>query len=249
MTDLARVRRPGRGRRLVFLHGFTQTARSWSPIVERIDREFDVTCFDAPGHGDSVSVDTDFARTVELLAGSIEPCRLIGYSMGGRLALALAVERPDIVERLVLVGATPGLDDPSAREQRRHDDDVLAARIAAIGVEAFLHEWLTQELFATLPESAWNLADRRRNSPRGLGASLRGCGTGSQSSYWSRLGELRMPVRLVIGELDTKFSAIAHDIAARIGANAEVISIPGAGHAAHLEDPDRFAALIDEWCR
>jgi 2-succinyl-6-hydroxy-2,4-cyclohexadiene-1-carboxylate synthase len=166
--------------------------------------------------------------------------------MGGRLALHLAVARPDLVERLVLVSATPGIEGDDERAARRHADDALAAAIERDGVDAFLTRWLAQPLFTTLPPAAAQQADRRRNSPTGLASSLRLAGTGTQAPLWDALPALTMPVLVVAGALDDKFAAIAERMAAALP-DAMLAIVDGAGHTVHLEQPDAFVDLLERW--
>ncbi len=165
---------------------------------------------------------------------------LCGYSMGGRLALALALRIPERVRRLVLVSASPGLADAEERAARRAADEALADRIEAIGVEAFAREWAAQPLFAgqSAEVAAAAHAERLRRSAGELAAQLRGLGTGAMPSLWVRLGELPMPVSAVVGERDPKFRAIAD----RMGFPVEVV--PRAGHALPLEAPAAVAAHL-----
>jgi len=183
------------------------------------------------------------AAHVRALAG--EPCTLVGYSMGGRIALYTALALPGDVERLVLVGASPGLADAAEREARRRADEALADRIETIGAEAFADEWGAQELFAGQPErvAAAAHADRLRNTATGLAAALRGLGTGAMPSLWERLGELAIPVTLIVGERDAKFRAIAGRMASALP-DCRVEVVPGAGHAVQLERPEAVAAAI-----
>ena len=178
---------------------------------------------------------------------ALAPAELVlaGYSMGGRLALALALRDPGRVRRLVLVSASPGLADPGERAARREADAALARRIEAIGAEAFAREWRGQALFAgQAPEvSAAAHADRLRRSAAEHAAQLRGLGTGVMPPLWDRLGELAMPVTLVVGERDPKFRAIAERMRARLP-RGELRVLPGAGHAAHLEVPAAVAEAI-----
>jgi 2-succinyl-6-hydroxy-2,4-cyclohexadiene-1-carboxylate synthase len=232
---------------LVLLHGFTQTRQSWRRTVAAIGGRYRALAPDLPGHG--LAADrrpASFAACaayVRALAG--EPCTLAGYSMGGRIALYAALAQPGLVERLILVGAGPGLADPAERDERRRNDDALADRIETIGIEAFAAEWGAQPLFAGQDErvAAAAHADRLRNTPAGLAAALRGLGTGVMPPLWDRLGELRMPVTLLAGERDEKFRAIAARMAERIP-DCRVEIVPGAGHAAQLERPDAVAAAI-----
>ena len=169
---------------------------------------------------------------------------LVGYSMGGRIALTVALALPAQVQRLVLVGASPGIADATEREERRKADETLAERIEAIGIEAFAREWGAQELFAGQDErvAAAAHADRLRNTPAGLAAALRGLGTGVMPSLWDRLASVQIPVTLVVGERDAKFQAIAGRMAGALP-DCRVEVVQGAGHAVQLERPDAVAAI------
>lgn len=201
---------------------------------------------DLPGHGRSATLTADLWQTAELLANTIDPSTIVGYSMGGRIALHLALLRPNLVQRLVLIGATAGIEDNDDREARRADDAELATRIEAIGVAAFLSEWLGGPLFASLPASHAGSEHRLTNTTEGLANSLRRCGTGSQALLWDRLSEIQCPVTLVVGGLDQKFTALASRMQAVIGQNAELRIVDRAGHACHLEDPARFLEVAFE---
>ena len=170
---------------------------------------------------------------------------LAGYSMGGRIALAVALAHPERVARLVLVGASPGIEDASEREARRRADEALALQLERDGLEAFARRWGAQPLFAGQPAEVSRAAhdDRMRSTAAGLAAALRGLGTGVMPSLWDRLEELRMTVVLVAGERDAKFRATAERMAERI-VDSELHVIEGAGHAAHLERPGAVAELL-----
>lgn len=236
--------------RLVFLHGFTQIHHHWHAaaheISNRLTSHSSISFVDLPGHGLSGTDRSDIngcARQLATLAGA---GTYVGYSMGGRFGLAAALACPDLVERLVLIGATPGLDDAEEREQRRVADDARAARVEFAGVDTFLSEWMAAPMFANLPDDPIGLRHRRGNSAAGLAHSLRTSGTGSQVSLWGDLTGLEIPVLVVVGEDDHKFS----DIGARMTTalpSATLTTIEGAGHAAHLEQPGRTAAAIAEW--
>jgi 2-succinyl-6-hydroxy-2,4-cyclohexadiene-1-carboxylate synthase len=172
---------------------------------------------------------------------------LVGYSMGGRIALHLALAMPGRVRRLVLIGASPGIAEPARRAERRRSDDRLARELEGSSIEEFARFWARTPVLAGLPDDVLIRvhADRLRSTPAGLAEALRGLGTGALPALWGRLGELRMPVTLVVGERDEKFTAIAREMAELIG-DADVVSVPGAGHAVHLEAPDRVAAIIAE---
>jgi 2-succinyl-6-hydroxy-2,4-cyclohexadiene-1-carboxylate synthase len=202
---------------------------------------------DLPGHGGSGAVRAGFGEAAGLVGEAGGAGVYAGYSLGGRLCLRLALDRPDLVRGLVLVGASPGIADPGARVVRREADEALAAGIERDGVAAFLDRWLAGPLFATLPEAVAGRTERLANSAGGLAYALRRLGTGAQSPLWERLAGLGPPALLVAGALDAKFAGIARDMAAAIGPAARVALVPAAGHAVHLERPDAMAALLAEF--
>ncbi|MEM9562913.1 MAG: alpha/beta fold hydrolase [Actinomycetota bacterium] len=258
---------PGRtARRLVLAHGFTQNADCWGPFAERLAAEHEVVLVDGPGHGRSGHDSADLWEAAELLTEVGDRAIYVGYSMGGRTALHAALARPDLVDGLVLIGATPGLGTDAERQARRDADGELADRLLSIGLPAFLDRWLAQPLFAGLDEEAAARPARERNRVDGLAASLRHCGTGNQESLWGRLDEVRAPVLAVVGDRDRKFTDIAERmVAALAAAPPEAVtggsgadgpdrsparrptlrSLPGT-HAVHLERPvDTAAAVLD----
>ncbi|HWJ97232.1 MAG TPA: alpha/beta fold hydrolase [Acidimicrobiales bacterium] len=238
--------------RIVLLHGFTQTGTSWRPIAERLPPGWDVTAPDLPGHGTAGALRLDLAASAARLAEQIgsEPALVVGYSMGGRTALRLALDHPDAVAGLVLVGATAGIDDPGERAARRRVDGERADRIEAEGVEPFLDRWLAQPLFASLRPRPDDLAARRANTAAGLASSLRLAGTGTMDPpWWDELPRIDVPALVLWGEADTKFAALGRRLAGGIGASAETTSLVDVGHAAHLEASDAVAGLVTGWAR
>jgi 2-succinyl-6-hydroxy-2,4-cyclohexadiene-1-carboxylate synthase len=149
------------------------------------------------------------------------------------------------MERLILIGASPGLADPAEREQRRAADEALAAWTETVPIEEFVSRWANTPVLADQPPRvrAAVTADRLRNTPDGLAAALRGLGTGTLPSLWERLGEITIPVELIVGERDQRFRATAEKMAAELP-QARLHVVPGAGHAVHLEDPWAVAGLI-----
>ena len=230
--------------RIVLVHGFTQTMRSWDRLATLLSETFQVVRVDLPGHGGSADLDLSFEETAEALGEAGGEATYVGYSLGGRLCLRLAVDRPDLVRSLVLVGASPGLADSEQRAARREADEALAADVERIGTAPFLDRWLAQPLLASLNPQPDDLEARLANPPTGLATALRRLGTGAQEPLWDRLGELKMPVLAVTGQEDTKFSRLAEEMAAAIGVNAEAVAVAGAGHAAHLERPVSFHRLL-----
>jgi 2-succinyl-6-hydroxy-2,4-cyclohexadiene-1-carboxylate synthase len=236
-----------RRERVVLVHGFTQTLASWAPVADQLAGRFEVVRVDLPGHGGSGGVRVGFEEAAGLVGETGGVGAYVGYSLGGRLCLRLALDRPDLVPALVLIGASPGIGDPGGRAERRQADEALARRIERGGVAAFLDHWLAGPLFATLPAQAAGREERLANTAEGLAYALRRLGTGTQEPLWDRLDELRRPALLVAGERDPKFAGIARDMAAAIGPAARVELVPGAGHAVHLERPAGTAALVEEF--
>jgi 2-succinyl-6-hydroxy-2,4-cyclohexadiene-1-carboxylate synthase len=231
----------------VLVHGFTQTGQSWARVAEALATDHEVVSVDAPGHGGSGTTAADLPTGALLLGATGGPGTYVGYSMGGRYCLHLALAEPATVRGLVLVGATGGIADDEERAARRRADEALADRLERVGLPRFLDDWLAQPLFAGLPPDAQDRDDRLRNSVAGLAASLRLAGTGTQEPLWDRLGALTVPVLVVAGEHDAKFRGLGDRLAAAIGANARSAVVPGAGHAAHLEQPAVFVDLLRGW--
>ncbi len=235
---------------ITLAHGFTQTSRSWDHLIELLAQRgldaADSTAGDLPGHGDSAAVQADLWGSAERLVADGGTGTYVGYSMGGRVALHAALTHRDAVDQLVLIGATPGIIDGTEREARRSADDALADHIEEVGVAAFIDEWLANPLFAGLTDQTAQRADRLRNTAPGLSSSLRLTGTGTQEPLWNRLADIECPVLLIVGAADSKFRAIA-DRMAELLPHATVAAIDGAGHSAHLEQPEATADALVDW--
>jgi 2-succinyl-6-hydroxy-2,4-cyclohexadiene-1-carboxylate synthase len=232
---------------LVLVHGFTQTSACWGPIDVELAADRDLVLVDAPGHGGSTDVALDLADGGRAIAAAGGQGTYIGYSMGARFCLHAALDMPEQVERLVLVSATAGIEDTTDRAARRQDDETMADRVTEIGVAAFLDEWLALPLFAGLSADRQHRQARLANTAEGLASSLRMAGTGTQAPLWNRLPDLEVPVLVVAGAADTRFTALAERLAEGIGANAELRIVAGAGHTVHLEQPERFLAVLADW--
>jgi len=238
--------------RIVFAHGFTQTARSWSTF-DRLMRErlqgLETLAVDLPGHGDAPPPpDVGLWESADRLVTAGGAATYVGYSMGGRVTLHAALTHPGRTRALVLIGATAGIDDAHERTARRIADELLADHIEAVGLEHFIDEWLANPLFAGLTDATALRDDRLRNTAAGLAASLRATGTGTQEPLWDRLGEITCPVLVLAGEHDTKFRALGERMAGLLGASTFDV-IAGAGHSVHLEQPEATAAAIARWHR
>ena len=224
--------------RLLLLHGFTATGRSWDPVRRLLDgqRYPDVL---APGlRARSIPEQVDRLR-------QDEPYALAGYSMGGRIALHLALAQPELVRRLVLVSTTAGIEDPRERAERAEADERLAQEIERDGVEAFAENWARGALFADQPPevAAFARSDRLRWTAADLAASLRALGTGVMEPVWERLGEVTAPAVVVVGERDAKFRRLGERLAAGLP-RGDLRVVAGAGHAVHLERPEAVAAAL-----
>jgi len=253
------VEAAGDGFPLVLLHGFTGSAATWRPF-ETAWPGFRTVAIDLIGHGASAAPDDEAPYTMERCVADVTAlidaecggrAAVLGYSMGGRVALQFALAAPKRVAALVLEGASTGIEDPADRASRVASDRVLADDIERDGLEAFVDRWEAVPLFATqsrLPGSVrQRLREQRlRSRTVGLANSLRGMGAGAQQPVFARLGELAMPVLLIAGEDDVKYRALARAMGEQIpGARVEIVK--GAGHAVHLEQPAAFAPLVKEF--
>jgi 2-succinyl-6-hydroxy-2,4-cyclohexadiene-1-carboxylate synthase len=234
---------------LVLLHGFSGTRRAWDGVIERLDPErYLPLALDLPGHGEAADAERPitFPRCVAVvLAAAPERFTLCGYSMGGRVALHVALAAPERVHRLVLVASTAGIEDDAERAERRRADHELAGELEQIPFEDFIERWRTQPLFAHDPPEVGELAraDQRRNRPYALAAVLRGIGTGEMEPLWGRLRELEMPVTVVAGDRDAKFQALGRRMVA-LTADGELVVVPG-GHGLPLENPAAVACALE----
>jgi 2-succinyl-6-hydroxy-2,4-cyclohexadiene-1-carboxylate synthase len=238
---------------LVALHGFTQTGAMFAELAELLSRE--ILAPDLPGHGRSAGYPVTFASAVagvvEVLASVGSPVPLLGYSQGGRVALAVALERPELVSHLVLVSTSLGIEDKGERGERLHADEVLAAELEREGLAAFVDRWLSHPMFAGLSRrgAAWQDADAARrleNTPGGLAAALVGMGQGAQPYLGGRLRELGMPVMMVVGGQDEKYLPIA-DAMIRSLEHGTLRIVRDAGHAVIGEQPRVTAELTTEF--
>jgi 2-succinyl-6-hydroxy-2,4-cyclohexadiene-1-carboxylate synthase len=240
---------------LVLLHGFGGTRHAWDRVAARLRPEsYRPVALDLPGHGDAaespppITFDSCVAEVLARGSNGASPTdrfALCGYSLGGRVALHVALAAPERVTRLVLVSSSAGIEDPVEREQRRAADRRLADELERIPFEDFIERWRAQPLFADEPPEVGALAreDQRRNRPGALAQALRGLGTGEMAPLWDRLGELAMPVTVVVGERDSKYRALGNRMAGLMP-DAELVVIPG-GHGLVLESPIRLARVID----
>ena len=241
----------------VLLHGFTGSSSSWGQLVDGLSGAGQPPVLvDLPGHGRNAGVSDSAHFTIDamldVIAGAGDwPEALVGYSMGGRLALHFALAYPRRVTKLVLESASPGLTDEAERATRRDRDEALASSIERDGIEAFVDEWERMPLFETqgrLSEETLHAQRLRRlrNDPASLAAALRGLGTAALPGLWDRLGELDMPVLLVVGALDEKFVEIGYRMEERLP-HADLVVVPDSGHAVHLERPAAWLGAVTDF--
>ena len=247
---------------LVLLHGFTGSTANWSALLPHLAAPGRrLIALDLLGHGQAdapadparYSIErsqSDILATLSTLGVQPREAILLGYSMGGRIALYTAFS--GFWRALILESASPGLATETEREQRQQSDNALAERIEREGVEAFIDDWEKLPLFASqnnlpLTTRATLRAQRLNNRASGLANSLRGVGTGVQPALHERLPSLNLPALLLAGELDAKFCQIASQMA-RSMPQARLHIVPGAGHTIHLEQPALFAGFVNEFC-
>ncbi|HEX5225720.1 MAG TPA: alpha/beta fold hydrolase [Solirubrobacteraceae bacterium] len=234
---------------LVLLHGFGGTRRAWDGVCDQIERErYRPLALDLPGHGRMAGCGrpiTFDACVQHVLAAAPERFVLCGYSLGGRVALHVALAAPERVLALALVSCSPGIEDPGERAARLARDDALADELESASFEAWIERWRSQPVFAGEPEPVRRRAgeDQRRNDPLALAAALRGLSVGAMAPLWGRLPELSMPTSVIVGERDAKFRALGERTAREVPGSAYVV-ISG-GHGLPLESPAELARALE----
>jgi 2-succinyl-6-hydroxy-2,4-cyclohexadiene-1-carboxylate synthase len=240
---------------LLFLHGFMGSSADWREVMVTMGERTHCIAVDLPGHGASLGLPPD-TYTIEgatrAVIRTLDDLQIFhpivaGYSMGGRLALYVALRYPNRCAGLVLESASPGLESAGERAARRAADGAKAERLESGDFETFLRDWYAQPLFASLARDEdllhRTIEARRRNDPGELARSLRGMGTGSQPSLWGELEGLAVPALAITGELDEKYSGISSRMAG-IDPRIESAVVPGAGHIVHAESPAEYVALL-----
>ena len=240
------------------LHGFTLGGASWYELAQRMPDDVVLLAPDLRGHGPEpvtpCTMDDCAADLVDLWDHiGVERSHVVGYSMGGRLALHVAVRLPERTQSLLTIGAHPGLADPADREARRRRDEELAGRIEATGLETFVHYWESLPMFAGIarrgPDFMARLHQlRMENSPAGLAASLRDMGAGAMEPLWDDLSGIEVPCTFVAGERDQAYVDAALQMAGRVR-EWRFRTVPDAGHAAHFEKPEETAEILRDHLR
>jgi 2-succinyl-6-hydroxy-2,4-cyclohexadiene-1-carboxylate synthase len=244
---------------VLFLHGFMGSSADWLPLAESLSSDYFCLLPDLPGHGQNINLPRTTLLNFDAVTAALfeflqqrnsRPVNLVGYSMGGRLALYFALRYPQVVSSLVLEGANPGLPTDDARRTRAVLDDQRAEQLLQIGVPAFVEQWYQLALFASLQNQPHLLAKtkerRSQNDARWLAKVIRELSPGRQPSLWADLPRLSARVLLLVGTLDSKYVALAQQMAAQIP-RAEVQLVPQAGHNVHLEQPQQFTRLLRDF--
>lgn len=239
---------------IVLLHGFTGHGGFWAPLAEALGGDTRFIAPDLPGHGGSSppGIGERLGESADRLADLLEtlapsPWLVAGYSLGGRLALHLAARHPERVARLLLIGASAGLEDPEARAARRDEDARRAEKLRREGLEAFLAEWEALPLFASQIQNsatrrAWLAGIRREQDAEGLARSLEAHGLGEQLPLQPLLPKLPVPTLWLAGAEDAKFAAIARELAPRMP-RGEWRLVEGAGHNVPFDQPEKFLEI------
>lgn len=244
---------------VVLLHGFTGSVATWEQVVKALPTTIRIMAIDLTGHGQT-DIPLNYARyemteqvkDLEALfeALNVNNFTLLGYSMGGRVALSYAAQYPKRIKQLILESASPGLASEAERKTRRDADFALATKIEKNGITSFVDAWENIQLFASqkkLSEEVKNAVRKERlaQSEIGIANSLRGLGTGEQPSLWGKLSSITLPVTLITGALDEKFCLIAKTMLKSLP-NAQHLVINDMGHAIHVENPVQFATIVKD---
>lgn len=241
----------------LLLHGFTGTHSTWTDLCEILTKGYFLTVPDLPGHGRSgipsssefMNLDATCGNLLKLLNTlRIRKIALLGYSLGGRIALNFALKHQERLTCLILEGASPGIQDSTEREKRKAEDDALASDIEKYGRDWLVKLWENIPLLATQkdlgsPVIEMIKSERLSNTANGLSMSLKSAGTGRMQPLWERLGRLEIPVLILVGEKDRKFLAIGEAMR-RCIPNCTLKIVEGAGHCTHLEKPAIFENLV-----
>jgi 2-succinyl-6-hydroxy-2,4-cyclohexadiene-1-carboxylate synthase len=244
---------------ILFLHGFMGNRFEFKQAIAILSKQFHCVAIDLLGHGQTIaidpSIDQDDSYTIQSNANfvikfldllRVDCCFLVGYSMGGRLALYLTIHFPQYFHRVVLESASAGLSLAAARSDRLAQDRQLATKLETGDLRLFLENWYQQPIFANLrshPHFAQMLEQRLSNSPAQLAKSLRNLSTGMQPSLWENLSENKIPLLLIAGELDPKFVQINQQMQ-QLCKHSQLDIIPSCGHNIHFENPELFIEKI-----
>jgi 2-succinyl-6-hydroxy-2,4-cyclohexadiene-1-carboxylate synthase len=228
---------------IVFVPGFMQRGDAWSAVAAGVAESYSVDCLDF--------TTWTFEERVEEILSAAEPGSIpVGYSMGGRLALHAALREPSRFRGLVLVGVSAGIEDDAERERRRADDDRIASWMEQQPIELVVDRWQRRPMFSTQTPQlvAAQRPGRLSHDPARLAELMRSAGQGASPPVWDRLRELELPVLVMSGERDDRYTQAAHRMARELP-NGKVATVSNVGHAPHLEAPERVADLLNAFVR
>ena len=243
---------------ILMLHGFLGSSKDWSEVTETLKEKFFCISPDLPGHGLTMPLaESDYtmqSAAQSLLAilnrEKIKQCALVGYSMGGRLALYMALTHPEYFSKLILESASPGFKTEKEREARVESDGIVINRLKTQTMHEFITSWYSQALFNSIRQDSSNfeklLKDRSENNAEALSKSLKFMGTGVQPPLWDILPDLNLPTLLIVGANDNKFKSVALEMAERSAA-ISLATIQSAGHNAHFERPQEFLIELQKF--
>jgi 2-succinyl-6-hydroxy-2,4-cyclohexadiene-1-carboxylate synthase len=255
MDCLVFRQRPDRVGTLLTLHGFLGDETSLAPIAAELAAPFArVDAVTLPGHGDAPwDPSWRWNSVIDDLCARLEPdgaTVLVGYSMGARVGLSLVLARPECFAGAVLVGVDPGIEDPATRAERTAWERAMSSMILADGLERFVDHWETLPVFASQralePAARAQVRSRRtQHRAEGVAWAMEALGTGAMPSQWAALSELSVPVTVLTGALDEKFTAIGARMASRSARVAHAV-VAGVGHDVTLEAPEAVIAAARE---
>ncbi len=242
---------------MLLLHGFLGSSQDWAEAIKRLSKHYYCITVDLPGHGKSREWDWQsctFAATAQAILQildtlNIQRCHLAGYSMGGRLALLLAIQNPARFSHLVIESASPGIIDPVERLQRKSWDLEIAHQLVSQKFEQFLYTWYNQPIFYSLksfPEFEQMVQQRLQNDPLFLAKAIQCLGSGAQEPLWDKLERLTMPVLYLAGEFDEKYRRIGEQMKSRVP-RLMCKTVRGCGHNIHFENPARYAKQVTDF--
>lgn len=245
---------------ILFIHGFTGSSKDWGNILPQIDKSFSCIAIDLIGHGQASSPEKMSYYKIESIIQQIKKVIdefkidnviLTGYSMGGRVAMSFANAYPGIIRGLILESTTAGIEDGNERTERLENDKVLSQKILDEGIEKFVEFWMNIPIFSSQKRLSKNeLEEIRRNklsnNPIGLSNSLLGFSTGKMLPLWNKLHKFNLPVLLLAGELDSKYSIINQKMH-NLLTNSEFHTAKNTGHNIHLEKPSEFIILVNSF--
>ncbi|KAL2455175.1 Protein PHYLLO [Forsythia ovata] len=255
---------------VVFLHGFLGAGDDWMPIMKALSSSLRCVAIDLPGHGGSKLLNVSQGQSLSMdvvvnmlckVLHDLTPGKvvLVGYSMGARISLYMALKCSNKVEGAVIISGSPGLTDPDARTSRRAKDDFRACSLVSNGLEFFLDTWYSEELWSSLrshPHFKQIVANRSQHDDlHTLAKVLSDLSIGRQQSLWGDLKKCTLPILLIVGERDVKFKKIARDMYSKMNDETRntdcppIVEIPNSGHAVHLENPLPVIAAVSQFLK